>query len=150
MEDNRFRKLITSQLKDLNTGMVSQKKSLKQLMNEKEPSVRKRNGEHHYFKKEHLKEVDEKVPIHKKDELKLPIMIYNDPSLNQCFVKKKIEGKVLKGMVGYQKKRSSRDKVWFSKPLISDVIREYDDIFQFVWTPKLDKKSSSTRSSPEI
>ncbi|MEF8832732.1 MAG: DUF61 family protein [Candidatus Thermoplasmatota archaeon] len=143
MEENRFRKLITSQLKTLNTGMVSQKKSLKTLLKEEKPSVKKRDGEKHSFEKDHLKEVDEHVPIHKKDELKLPIVVYNDPALDRCYVKAKIEGTVVKKMVGLESKTVRRDKTWFSKPLIAEMIREYDDIFQFVWTPKLNRDMPS-------
>lgn len=139
MEENRFRKLITYQLKTLNTGMVSQKKSLDTLLKEEKPSVEKRDGDKHYFEKDHLKEVEESVPIHKKDELKLPIVVYNDPSLDRCSVKGKIEGIVVKKMVGLENKTIQEEKIWFSKPLVADIIREYDDIFLFVWTPKLNR-----------
>ncbi len=139
MEENRFKKLITSQLKNLNTGMVSQKKSLATLLKEENPSVKKRDGGTHYFENNHLKKIEERVPIHKKDELKLPIVIYNDPSLDRCYVKSKIEGLVIKKMLDLKNKTIEKEKVWFSKPLVADLIREYDDLFQFVWTPKLNR-----------
>lgn len=145
MEENRFKKLITSQLKTLNTGMVSQKKSLKRLLEETKPSVKKRDGDMHHFEKDHLKEVEEAVPLHKKDELKLPIIIYNDPSLDRSYVKGKVEGVIVKRIVGLENKTVKRDKTWFSKPLVADMIREYDDIFQFVWTPKLNRDIPSEK-----
>jgi len=146
MEESRFKKLITSQLKTLNTGMVSQKKRLSTLLEEEEPSVEKRDGGKHHFQKEHLKKLEEIVPIHKKDELKLPIVVYNDPSLDRCYVKGRVEGKVVKKIIGLENKTIQRNKTWFSKPLIADMIREYDDIFQFVWTPKLNRDVPSGNS----
>jgi len=146
MEENRFKKLITSQLKTLNTGMVSQKKSLNNLLEDEKPSVKKRDGGKHYFEKDHLKKLEEIVPIHKKDEMKLPIVVYNDPSLDRCYVKGKVEGEVVKKMIGLENKTIQKDKTWFSKPLIADMIREYDDIFQFVWTPKLNRDVPSENS----
>jgi len=140
------KKLITSQLKSLNTGMVSQKKSLDTLLEEDDPSVKKRDGGIHYFEEDHLQRVDDVVPIHKKDELNLPIIVYNDPSLDRCYVKGKIEGKVVKEMIGLKNKNIQGEKIWFSKPLIADLIREYDDLFQFVWTPKLNRDISSKRT----
>ncbi len=143
MEEGRFKKVISSQMQSLNTGMVSQRKSIKKLLDEKDPSVKKRDGEIHAFKKDHLEEVDENVPIHKKDELKLPIIVYNEPSLDQSFVKNKVEGEVIKGMGDFRRKKINREKIWFSKPLVAELIREYDDIFQFVWTPKLNRNLPS-------
>ncbi len=146
MEKSRFKKLITSQLKTLNTGMVSQKKRLSTLLKEDKPSVEKREEGKHYFEKEHLKKLEEIAPIHKKDELKLPIVVYNDPSLDRCYVKKRVEGKVVKKMIGLENKTIQRNKTWFSKPLITEIIRKYDDIFQFVWTPKLNRDITSKNS----
>lgn len=143
MDDNRFKKIISSQLKNLNTGMVSQKKSLKDLLKEENPSVETRKGERHQFKNEHLKKIEDSIPIYKMDELKLPIMVYNDPSLDQCYVKMRVEGEVLKNLIGLEDKTLKDERIWFSKPLIAETIREYDDIFQFIWTPKLNRQISS-------
>lgn len=142
MDDDRFRKIISSQLKSLNTDMVSQKKSLKELLNEKEPSVKTRKGSKHKFDREHLKKIEGSIPLNKKYELKLPIMVYNDPSLDQCYVKKRVEAELLKELIGLNNKTIKDDKTWFSKPLITEIIREYDDIFQLIWTPKLNRKIS--------
>lgn len=143
MDENRFKKIISSQLKSLNTGMVSQKKSLKELLDEENPSVETRDGKDHYFEYEHLEKIEESIPLYKKDELKLPIIVYNDPSLDQCYVKRRIEGEVIKNLIGLENKTIKDDRTWFSKPLITEMIREYDDIFQFVWTPKLNRNLSS-------
>lgn len=135
--------MISSQLKSLNTGMVSQKKSLKDLIKEENPSVETRKSERHQFKNEHLEKIKDTIPIYKMDELKLPIMVYNDPSLDQCYVKRRIEGEVLKSLIGLENKTLKEEKTWFSKPLIAETVREYDDIFQFIWTPKLNRQISS-------
>lgn len=142
MEDKRFKKLISSELRSLNSGMVSQKKSLKELMKEEKPHVKKRGEGKHYFDKSNLKEIENSIPIHKRGELKLPIMIYNDPTLDQCYVKKELEGKVIKELVGMDNKTLNGDKIWFSKPLITDLTRKYEDIFQLIWTPQLDEKEN--------
>ena len=143
MDENRFRKMISSQLKNLNEGMVSQKKSLKDLLKEDDPSVKTRDGNEHRFEEEHLLHIKEMIPLYKQDELKLPIMVYNDPSLDQCYVKNRVEGEVLKNLIGMENKTVKDSKTWFSKPLVAEKIREYDDIFQFVWTPKLNRRLSS-------
>ena len=125
--------------------MVSQKKRLSTLLEEERPSVEKRDGGTHYFEKDHLTEVENIVPIHKKKDLQLPIVVYNDPSLDRCYVKGKVEGKVVKEMIGLKNKTIQKEKNWFSKPLTADMIREYDDIFLFVWTPKLNEGISTKK-----
>ncbi|ENN96120.1 hypothetical protein J422_04138 [Methanocaldococcus villosus KIN24-T80] len=125
-------KIIKSVIKDLNPRF--KKKSLKELLNEDRPYILV-NGKRHRIKRRELELLKEIAS----EDLKLPIVLEVDPSINAIVVKGKEEVKVVAKILGKEINIFSEENIlYIYKPELRIVRRELPTATQLIFKLPLD------------
>ena len=114
----------------LNKHLARNRKSLKELLMEQDPSVELRNGSRHFFDRDELRKISELVPESFHESLMLPIYIELSPGL--C----RISGKAACILVSRILGRDARgDEIFISKAELRKIRRELRTATQYAFVP---------------
>ncbi len=135
-EGEGFEKMVAKELAVLNKNIILHRKNLKELLAEKNPSIAVKGQEDYVFDKAALKKAAAKYPEHKHDDVKLPVLFYIDTEVpNQCYIREELNADFFKKISGLEGYKYKKGKMWLSKAVASDLMREYPTLFQYFFLP---------------
>jgi len=129
-------RLVSSQLRSMNSALARQK-TLKELLNEEKPSSVTKSSDKYYFDKEILGEIGKILPRYKHSDLKLPIYLHVDLGVpDQCYINDRIQAGVIKKIGNLEEGyRFRKEKLWIPKVIGKQIMRKYPSITQYFWLP---------------
>ena len=127
-----FERIISKELRTLNENLVSKRKSLKELSQQKEPFVINKKGEKHFFERKELEKISQVIAKYEHQDLKIPIIFYRDINLDSFYVIGRVEREVVKKLLEFNAK-AIKGKFYIPKPLAYKILREFRTTIQVVW-----------------
>ncbi|HZD43477.1 MAG TPA: DUF61 family protein, partial [Methanomicrobiales archaeon] len=81
-DDSVFLRWMRLELGKINKGIVSERKTLKDLLEEENPSSRTKGGEEYLYRKDVLERLRDALPEDLQRRLRLPILFYFDTEVS--------------------------------------------------------------------
>lgn len=131
-DDDVLMRWMRTEVTKINEGIVTERKSLSQLLMEERPASRTRTGKEYLFDKETLELFREKLPSGLHHKLRLPIMFFYSPNVpdscylndSQAFHALQILGD-LSGM-----RRMQQGKLWVGRAIAYSIMKKYPTAVQ--------------------
>ena len=131
--DRTFDALLSRELRKLNTHLPKQRRTLKDLLAEENPTIPTMDGSLILMKKAEIEELAKIVPPEHHANLKLPLIVLRRMELGRSvytiagdrveeFTVKKILGRT---SAGYHAMYSDHDPLFLYRPDVSDLIRRF-------------------------
>ncbi|SFM70441.1 DUF61 family protein [Methanolobus profundi] len=116
----------------LNDGIVSERKSLAQLLTGERPVSRTRSGKEHVFDSSALKELSERLPPDLHDKLKLPVIFFSDTKVpDSCYLNDPNALSALQILEELSEMRQMQQgKMWVGKSIAYSIMRKYPTVVQ--------------------
>ncbi|MEZ5335665.1 MAG: DUF61 family protein [Methanolobus sp.] len=131
-DDSIIMRWMRLEIGKLNDGIVSERKSLAQLLSEEKPVSRTKSGKEHFFDVNVLKELSEKVPAGLHDRLKLPIIFFSDTKVpDSCYLNDTVALEALQ-ILGElsDMRRMQQGKLWIGKSIAYAIMKKYPGVIQ--------------------
>ena len=132
--ERAFEKWLKSEYHNLNKDLVTKKASLADLLKMDEPHTLTRAGNEYQFDIDALKKLGAAIPKLYHRRLELPISFYRDTRVSDsCIIAEKIVAAALQASNDLDPLYNfSKDKLWLSRPLATEIYNKYPTLFQFV------------------
>lgn len=131
-DDSILTRWMRLEIGKLNDGIVSERKSLARLLEEKRPASRTKAGEEHAFNIDVLKELKERLPPGMHDKLKLPIIFFSDTKVpDSCYLNDPHALSALQVLGEVSKlRRMQQGKMWVGKSIAYAIMKKYPTAVQ--------------------
>lgn len=118
----------------INKGIVSERKTLKDLLQEENPSSLTKGGEEHLYRKDVLQRLEEDLPKEMHGRLRLPILFYFDTEVpDSAYLTDKIAAQALQELGELSPLRTFRDgRLWVSRAIVYAIMQKYPTVVQTV------------------
>jgi uncharacterized protein len=129
-------RLLKKQILILNRHIPKERKSLKELLEEKKPHVVGADGVRHRFKSEELKKVAQLIPEKKYHLLKLPIYIEIESSTSGSRISGKLESQIVCGVLGLEDCESeiyNEGEIYIYRPDLRILRRKLPTTTQYIF-----------------
>lgn len=132
VDDPVFTRWIRGEIGKINRGIVAERRTLAQLLEEDKPSSKTRDGKDYVFDKAIIEMLGDKLPWEVREKLKLPILFFTDIRIeDSCFLNDKIALKALQLLGELGKMREFREgKVWVGKSIAYSILKKYPTAVQ--------------------
>lgn len=116
----------------LNDGIVSQRKSLAQLLTEKRPVSRTKAGKEYVFDIDVLQNLSEKLPLNLHDKLKLPVIFFSATKVpDSCYLNDPHALSALQILGELSEMRQMHQgNMWVGKSIAYSIMRKYPTVVQ--------------------
>jgi len=132
-DEGAFQKWMRFELDTLHAGLVSQRRTLADLLREAQPSAPARDGTH-AFEPAELRRLAQALPTELRYTLRLPIPLYFDSALGDaCYVLDRAAAEALAPMRVTQVRPDAQGKVWFSRAVALQAMRDWPTCVQMVY-----------------
>lgn len=116
----------------LNDGIVSERKSLAQLLTEERPASRTKAGKEHVFDTTVLLNLGEKLPPECHEKLKLPMIFFSDTKVpDSCYLNDllALEALQILGELSNMR-RMQQGKLWVGKSIAYIIMKKHPTVVQ--------------------
>ena len=136
IDSKAFQKMLSMQIKEMNSALAKQK-TLGELLREEKPESVTNSGHTYIFDIEALKKLTKMVPKFNHNNLKLPIYLYLDINVpDQYYINDELQAEVFKKLANLSDNYEFRNgKLWIPRTLGKIVHRKYPTILQYFWLP---------------
>lgn len=125
---------ISFELGRLNSGLVTEKKSLSRLLEEAEPSTRTQEGDLHPFDREALRRFAEVLTVDEAAALRLPVTIRLQGESDEAILSDAIGAKALRALEKLDRAFPFRDgRMAVPHSLAVDLVRRYGGVLQLAF-----------------
>lgn len=133
LKESAMEKWFKFEIAKINSGIVTKKKALKELVKEKNPQTMAKDGSVYYFNKDSLLRLEKRLP-EDMYSIRLPISFYLSFDVKgSVYVAEKASLSVLKHLGEVPKDAELVDgRFWMSKSLVTDMMKRRPSIIQFV------------------
>jgi uncharacterized protein (UPF0216 family) len=133
IKESAMKKWFKFEMTRINSGIVTKKKALKELVKEKAPQTVAKDGSVYYFNKDALMRLEKELP-EKLHNIRLPISFYTSLDVKgSVYVAEKASLSALKHLGEVPKDAELVDgRYWMSKALVTDMMKRLPTIVQFV------------------
>ncbi|WP_319506224.1 DUF61 family protein [uncultured Methanolobus sp.] len=131
-DDSIFTRWMRLEIGKLNDGIVSECKSLAELLTEEKPASRTKSGKEHTFDRSVLQTMDEKLPLDLHGKLKLPILFFSDTKVpDSCYLNDSysLEALQIHGELS-KMRRMQQGKIWVGKSIAYAIMKKYPTVVQ--------------------
>jgi uncharacterized protein (UPF0216 family) len=131
-DDSILMRWMRIEVGKLNDGLVSERKSLAQLLTEKRPVSRTKSGEEHVFDKDILEELGSKLPTNLHRKLKIPIIFFSDNRVpDSCYLNDPVALEALQILGEMSKmRRMQQGKLWIGRSIAYTIMKKYLSVVQ--------------------
>ncbi|MFB6199195.1 MAG: DUF61 family protein, partial [Halobacteriaceae archaeon] len=131
-----IKEMISKESQRLNRGVAATRETLKNLLEQENPSVPTKGGGDHTSRREHLEEVAEVVPSYQHSKLRLPVFMFRTSDVkNEFYVEGELEAEVVKGIGDMEGWGMIDGKLWVPHSIGFRLHSDYNDVFQLVLLP---------------
>jgi uncharacterized protein (UPF0216 family) len=132
--DSVFLRWMKLEIGRINEGMVSERKTLSQLLMEETPSSVTRAGKEYQFDLAVLQQIAKAIPAPLQDRLRLPILFYADIEVpNSCYLTDPVAVTVLQNLGEISSLREMRKgRLWVARPIAYSIFRKFPTAIQIV------------------
>ncbi|TGC08981.1 DUF61 family protein [Methanolobus halotolerans] len=118
----------------INEGIVTERKSLAQLLIEERPASKTKAGEDHLFDKDTLQFFRENLPGELHYKLKLPVLFFNSMNVpDSCYLNDESALLALQVLGDLSKlRRMQRGKIWVGRSIAYSIMKKYPTAVQIV------------------
>ena len=133
--EDAFDRLISKEIALLNRGLAA-RKTLKDLLSEKDPATVTKDKGDHAFDRDALRKAAELVSEHWLEDIRLPIYMYVDSEIpGECYIPKEASANLIRKMPGLSGYRFIKGKMWIPRAIAAKIRREYPTLFQYYFLP---------------
>lgn len=131
-DDSILTRWMRMEIGKLNDSIVSERKSLAELLKEEKPASRTKAGKEHDFDISVLKGLDGRLPQDLHDKLKLPIIFFSDTKVpDSCYLNdlNALSALQILGELS-EMRQMQQGKIWIGKSIAYSIMRKYPTIVQ--------------------
>lgn len=131
-DDSILTRWMRVEIGKINDGLVSERKSLAQLLMEEKPASITKVGQEHTFNKDVLKELGNKLPSDLHRKLKIPIIFFSDNRVpDSCYLNDPTALETLKILGEMSKmRRMQKGKLWVGRSIVYAIMQKYPSVVQ--------------------
>lgn len=128
-------KWVDFEIRTIHSGLVTKRKTLKELLSEDSPQCIMRDGQIHFFDKEELKRIESVASEEEREALKLPMNLHFSLEMeDQCYFSDDVASKVLRRLEGFGEAYPYRDgKMWIPYSLAMELLIKYKTAMQRIF-----------------
>ncbi|MGB3907547.1 MAG: DUF61 family protein [Methanomethylovorans sp.] len=133
-DDSVLMRWMRTEMNKLNDGIVSERKSLAQLLLEERPKAKTKAGKDHFFDVVALRNLSENLPKNLYDRLKLPILFFFDSQvLDSCYLNDiyALEALQTLGEISHLRKMQ-QGRMWVGRSIAYSIMKKYPTVVQIV------------------
>ncbi|MDW7732624.1 MAG: DUF61 family protein [Methanolobus sp.] len=132
--DDVLMRWMRLEVSKINEGIVTERKSLAQLLIQERPASKTKSGEEHLFDKETLTFLHDKLPRELHYKLKLPILFFYSMNVpDSCYLKDASALEALQVLGDLSKmRRMQQGKLWVGKSIAYGIMKKYPTVVQIV------------------
>ncbi|MDI6720185.1 MAG: DUF61 family protein [Methanomicrobiales archaeon] len=133
-DDAVFLRWMRTELGRINRGIVSERKTLEDLLQEVKPASRTRGGEEHLYRRDVLQRLGEALPKDLHGRLRLPILFYFDTEVSDsAYLTDRTAAQALQELGELSPLRTFRDgRLWVSRAIVYAILQKYPTAVQTV------------------
>ncbi len=133
-DDSVLMRWMRTEMNKLNDGIVSERKSLAQLLLEEKPTARTKGGNDHLFDVATLRNLNEKLPKKLHDKLKLPILFFFDNKVtDSCYLNDASALEALQILGDISRLRTMQQgRSWVGRSIAYSIMKKYPTVVQMV------------------
>jgi len=133
-DDPVLMRWMRTEINKLNDGIVSERKSLAQLLLEEKPTARTKGGNYHFFDTATLRNLSEKLPKNLHDKLKLPILFFFDNQVpDSCYLNDVYSLQALQTLEEISRLRTMQQgRSWVGRSIAYSIMKKYPTVVQIV------------------
>jgi uncharacterized protein (UPF0216 family) len=131
-DDSVLMRWMRLEIRKINEGIVSERKSLALLLIEERPASRTRSGKDHTFDKSVLQTLSKKLPSDLHDKLKLPILFFSDTKVpDSCYLNDPhaLQALQILGELSNMR-RMQQGKLWVGRSITYSIVKKYPSVVQ--------------------
>lgn len=131
-DDSILARWMRVEVGKINDGLVSERKSLAQLLMEERPASRTKSGDEHVFDKDILEELGSKLPTDLHRKLKIPIIFFSDNRVpDSCYLNDPMALEALQILGEMSKlRRMQKGKLWIGRSIAYAIMKKYPGAVQ--------------------
>lgn len=133
-DDSVLMRWMRTEINKINEAIVSERKSLAQLLLEEKPTARTKGGNDHFFDTATLKALSEKLPKNLHDKLKLPILFFFDNQVpDSCYLNDAHALQALQTLGEISRLRTMQQgRSWVGRSIAYSIMKKYPTAVQIV------------------
>lgn len=133
-DDSVLVRWMRTEINKMNDGIVSERKSLIQLLQEEKPSAKTKAGKDHFFEIATLKKLGEKLPEKLQDKLRLPILFFFDNQVpDSCYLNDAYALEALQALGEISRLRNMQQgRLWVGRSIAYLIMKKYPTAVQIV------------------
>jgi len=133
-DDSVLIRWMRLELGKMNEGLVAERKTLYQLLTEKNPSSRTKSGKEYFFDQRVLTTLQEQLPEDIHQRLKLPVFFYLDSTVpDSGFLSDETAVAALQALGEISTmRRPEKGRLWVSRPIVYAIMEKYPTAVQLV------------------
>ncbi|WP_407283208.1 DUF61 family protein [Methanolobus sp. WCC1] len=131
-DDSVLMRWMKIEVGKINDGLVSERKSLAQLLTEERPASQTKAGNEHIFDKDILEELGNKLPTNLHRKLKIPIIFFSDNRVpDSCYLNDPVALEALQILGEMSKmRRMQQGKLWIGRSIAYTIMKKYLSVVQ--------------------
>ena len=133
-DDSVLMRWMRTEMNKMNDGIVSERKSLAQLLLEEKPTARTKGGKDHFFDTTTLRNLSEKLPKNLHDKLKLPILFFFDNHVpDSCYLNDAHALQTLQTLGEISRLLTMQQgRSWVGRSIAYSIMKRYPTVVQIV------------------
>ncbi|MCC7576858.1 MAG: DUF61 family protein [Methanomethylovorans sp.] len=133
-DDSVLMRWMRTEMNKLNDGIVSERKSLAQLLLEEKPTARTKTGKDHFYDTATLRNLSEKLSKNLHDKLKLPILFFFDNQVpDSCYLNDTYALEALQTLGEVSRLRTMQQgRTWVGRSIAYSIMKKYPTVVQIV------------------
>jgi uncharacterized protein (UPF0216 family) len=131
-DDTVLMRWMRTEVNKINEGIVTERKSLAQLLQEEKPASRTKTGSEYFFNEEVLRLLKEKLPADLQYELRLPVIFFSNPSVpDSCYINDSHALHALQALGDLSgMRRMHQGKLWVGRAIAYSLMKKYPTAVQ--------------------
>ncbi|MFQ6128048.1 MAG: DUF61 family protein [Thermoplasmata archaeon] len=135
--EGSLKKLMQIEYRNINAGIVTRRRKLRDLLQEDDPSCKARDGSSYRFDREYLNEFANLLTEEERGSLRLPITLTFDVKLpDHCYITDELASTILRRLENFGPAYQYQEgKMWMPASIGLHLIRKYGHIIQRLFLP---------------
>ncbi len=131
-DDTVLMRWMRTEVAKINECIVTERKSLDQLLHEEKPATRTKTGNEYFFNVEVLRLFREKLSAELRYELKLPMIFFSNPSVpDSCYTNDPHALQALQALGDLSgMRRMQHGKLWVGRAIAYSIMKKYPTAVQ--------------------
>ncbi|WP_342303806.1 DUF61 family protein [Methanolobus sp. ZRKC5] len=131
-DDSILTRWMRLEIGKINDGIVSERKTLVQLLTEERPESRTKTGKEHIFDTAVLLNLSEKLPPDLHEKLKLPMIFFSDIKVpDSCYLNDPLALEALQILGELSNmRRMQQGKLWVEKSIAYTIMKKHPTVVQ--------------------